>query len=273
MCCAVWCCILVSLRVSCSFHVLRSVLLLQPFLSLCPIGVLGAEVQPLTEMLSAVLGANTAALMETIGNVLQHCHCETEAETETEGGRGREGDGGKSGARKDHGRQEKITLLRDETKSLRLVMHCLRAICLLCGRCPRQMRGQVRVVLVGPVQVHLLLLPLPAEYKTERIEGQEVGGESSAAAAAAALARTVAALSLDDAGTASTSGGGRAGGGREGEDEDECRRYCRRLWLSVCVTCRVLRTTCPEEWRGVWEVWLARSSETDTSREGGSRSN
>lgn len=153
-----------------------------------------AQTQPLTEMLTAVMSANTPAAMETLSNAQL--------------------------AMKTTPAPALLSLSSDEDKSLRLLMHCLRALCSLCLRCGRHLRAVCSSLILATLRIHLLLIPLKEEEEKkheERVDLLLSGGRAS------------------------------------------CAGHCRWLWLSVRTACSSLQASCPEEWRhvtstleGVW---------------------
>ena len=169
---------------------------IQPFISLCPIGPLVSQVQPLTEMVGAVISANIPAVMEIAGEVLSN------------------GEGNEA-------KQSFLsTLLRQRSKSIRIVMYCLRIACLLCNRCPLQAKAQAQFLILPALQAYLLLLPLPLMLKSEPDK----------------LALSPIILS-------------------EPSSEKE---YCQSLWLFVTLTCKVLKAVCHSEWRVIMDELVQR---------------
>jgi len=194
-----------------------ALLSLQLFLCTCPIGVLLAQGQPLTEVFCAIIATNTASVMEAVGNVLLECNENQD-----------------SGHLDINGGASNFDLTKDDKKSMRLVMHCLRAICLLCRRCPKQMKTRSHDLLVGPLRMYLLLLPLHASFKVSPRQEQTTGCGASGIAVLCDASEGI--------------------GGVDRGGYHSARGHCQWLWMSVCVACQALQAVCPDEWKKVTQA-------------------
>lgn len=178
-----------------------------------------AQTQPLTEALCAVIAANTASVMEAIGNVLLGNYVEEEGTNDKT--------------------ESKVKLSKDDKKSMRLVMHGLRSLCLLCRRCPLQMKALSQLILLAPLRMYLIMHPLSSTFESSLEQELEQDGECG--------------LYDNDDDRIMTGYSVRkgsdpvaiVGGTTDGS------QYCQWLWLSVCSTCRAVKATCPEEWVAV----------------------
>jgi hypothetical protein len=239
------------------------------------VGVLQAESQPLTDMLCAVVRANIPAVMEAVGRVLLMVMQNSVIDNKCEGGSNSDSssDGNDGSDLTEHhhhtgasqsrsprlGLKKEthlevgvgiglvehdkgfagIVLSTDEAKSLRLVMYCLRALCVMCRRVPNQIQPQAESLMMVTLQVYLVLLPLPDAYKM----GTDGVGSSSSSS------------------SSSIEGGGRGNMKQgmmsplpntiSGSGDDVCRCYCRCLWTSLSTACQALRLTCPDQWEYV----------------------
>ena len=160
---------------------------------MCPVGVLQSQSLPVSNMVTTIIGANLSNLMEGMSNLLEHLKDNVECK------------GGSN--------LEKLDMLPIELRSMRIIMHCLRIISLLCRRCPRQMKSQYRLIIMSTLHVYLIMRPLPVSLKDDNRQESKNSTEASA--------------------------------------DNMAAKHCAWLWRSVVVTCKAVHKICPDDWSKV----------------------